>query len=435
MTTTTLLRPLAVLAILATTVVPVVSAADSTWTWHLQHARAAMAASDDAAARRHLLAVDSLVGGHTGAKSALATLAGREGRRDEALRWLRALAETGIARSIAADSAFARWREDPEFREVAARLEANAQPKASARLARTMRDTSLLAEDLAWDERTKRTLVSSIHRGGIVVVDSLGRESDLVAPGAGGTWGMYALALDSRRDVLWATTAAGPEYAGFAAADSGRTALLALDPATGRELRRLELPRTPQRQVLGDLSLGPDGTVYVTESVGGAVYRLRPKATALDTLVAPGTFRSPQGSAVAADVRRLFVADYSRGIAVVDLRSGATSWLPKPYSLSSGGIDGLYRDGGRLIAVQNGTEPKRILALSLDPAGTKIAAWRVLEQASESLGEPNHGTIVGREFWFIGDSGWDRVGEDGRLASRPGAGPPRLMRLDLSLGR
>lgn len=424
---------LAVLALLAFAAPAAPAAADSTWTQHLQAARAALAADDAPAARRALLAVDSLVGGHTGAKSALATLAAREGRRDETLRWLQALAATGIARAIGADSAFARWRDEPEFREVAARLEANARPVANARVERVLRDTSMLAEDLAWDARGRRFLVSSIHRRGIVAVDSAGRESDFVAPGAAGPWGVYALAIDAKQDLLWATTVAGPESEGYAAADSGRTALLAFDLRTGRESRRLELPRTPQRQALGDLSLGPDGTVYASESYGGAIYRLRPGAAALETLVEPGTFRSPQGTAVAADARRLYVADYARGIAVVDLRTRSTAWLPKPYTLSSGGIDGLYRDGGRLLAIQNGTVPKRVLALALDPMGTRIAAWRVLEQASEPLGEPNHGTLVGRDFWLLGDSGWDRVVEDGRM--RPGGAPPKLLRLDLTTAR
>jgi len=175
--------------------------------------------------------------------------------------------------------------------------------------------------------------------------------------------------------------------------------------------------------------------VYACESYGGAVYRLRRAAAALETLVPAGTFRSPQMPALAADGRRLYVADYSRGIAVVDLATRATGWLPKPYSLAAGGIDGLYRDDDRLIAIQNGTAPHRVLELQLDARGAAITSWRVLEQASERLGEPNHGVLVGRDFYLIGDSGWDRVGDDGTLQTTAEARPPVLLRLGLERKR
>jgi hypothetical protein len=56
----------------------------------------------------------------------------------------------------------------------------------------------------------------------------------------------------------------------------------------------------------------------------------------------------------------------------------------------------------------------------------------VLEQASERLGEPNHGVIVGNDFWFIGDSGWDRVNERDELVTPAAPKPPVLLRLPLA---
>ena len=405
--------------------------ADSTWTQHLSAARAALARDDRAAARHHLLAVDSLVGGHTGAKSALATLAARDGRREEALRWLRAFAETGITRSIRDDTTFARWRDEPEFHAVAARLDSNAAPIAHAVRARSLGDTSLLAEDVAWDARGSRFLVSSIHRRKILAVDTAGRITDFTAGGGESRWGVYGLALDAERELLWATIVAGPESGEFVPADSGRTALVSYDLRSARLRHRVELPRTPERQVLGDLTVADDGAVYLSESLGGALYRLPPGTRELEVLVPPGTFRSPQGLALAADGKRLYVADYSRGFSAVDLTTRSISWLTKPYSLSSGGCDGLYRDGTRLIAIQNGTSPHRVLALQLDAAGAGITQWKVLEQASQDLGEPNHGVIVGRDFFLIGNSGWERVGEDGRLVTPAGSREPVLLKLPL----
>jgi len=399
------------------------------WYEHLRAARAALARDDFVAARPELERVDSIVGGHPGAMFALASIAahGRDGAT--AIAWLRDYAATGLARRLANDTTFDALAADPEFVAVVARLDSNATPLAAATVAVRLNDAGLLAEDVAWDAARHRFLVSSIHRRKIVAVTMKGAATDFVAPGADGVWGMYALALDAGRGRLWATTAAGPVSEGYEAADSGRTALLAYDLRTARRRARIELPRDGAKHVLGDLALAKDGTVYVTESVGGGAYRLHPGAMTLDTLAPSGTFHSPQTPVLAMDGKRLLIPDYPRGLAALDLSSGQVTWLAKPRTLAAGGIDGLYRADHRLIAIQNGTSPHRVLELTLDAGETRVIGWRVLERASEWLGEPNHGTWVGRDFFFLGNSGWDRVNDAEELEISAAARPPVLLEL------
>ncbi|MEQ1833756.1 MAG: endonuclease/exonuclease/phosphatase family protein [Candidatus Eisenbacteria bacterium] len=423
------------------TIPPVLGTPETTYAQHLALGRAAARRDERAAARHHLREVDAQCGGHTGAQAGLAALAARDGDREQASRWLGAIARSGIAHAFARDTSFARWADDPTFAALTTGFERNAQPHTTSRVRHELHDPELLAEDVVYDARGKRFLVSSIHQRRIVAVNATGRVTPFSVPGADSTWGLYGLGLDAARGLLWASTAAGPECDTVPAAEIGRTAVVAFDLRTGRVRRRIELPVSGTRQVLGDLCVGADGSVYVTESLGGAVYRLRSGANALERLVAPGTYRSPQQPALAADGRHLYVADYSRGIGVIDLDRGTAGWLPKPYSLASGGIDGLVRQGDRLIAIQNGTAPHRVLALDLTPAGDAITGWQVLEKASPRMGEPNHGVVMGDTFVWIGDSGWDRVSDDGKLASPAGATAPVLMSLPLparplrSLGR
>ena len=405
-------------------------APDPAFREELAAARAALERHDGLAARPHLLRVDSIVNGHPGAMAALAAIAARQGEREEALRWMRDFAATGLARRFDRDTNFAGLAADPDFRAIAARLDSNGAPRTAAALAVRLPDAALLAEDVAWDAKRRRFLVSSIHERKILAVTPAGRASDWVRAGAD-AWGFYGLTIDAARGRLWATTAAGPEVQGYSPADSGRAALLAFDLGTARPLARAELPRDGARHVLGDLTVGPDGAVYVTDSVGGGVYRLRPGAAALDTLAPAGSFASPQQPALAPGGARLLLPDYPRGIAALDLASGAVTWLLKPRTLAAGGIDGLLRDGDRLIAIQNGTNPHRVIELTLDAGATAITGWRVLEQGSEWLGEPNHGALVGRDLVFLGNSGWERVNEKEELESPADARPPVLLRLRL----
>lgn len=420
------MRLVCILALLGLWAVPL-SAAELGWYEHLGAARAALARGEDAAAMPHLLHVDSIVGGHSGAMFALAQTAARRGDRGMALRYLRDYAATGLTRSIRGDSTFHILEGDTAFVAVATRLDSNATAMAKAEVVARLDDPSLLIEDVAWDSRRRRFLVSSIHRRRILVLNAEGSLSEFARAGPQ-TWGFFGLAIDAARGRLWATTAASPTSEGFEAADSGRTALVAFDLATARQVARVELPRDGGKHVFGDLTLGRDGTVYVTESIGGGVYRLRPGRSTIDTLAAAGAFHSPQMPVMTTD-GRLLIADYSRGLAALEIVSRRVTWLPKPRTLASGGIDGLYKDGKKLIAIQNGTAPRRVLELALDPGETRIVGWRVLEQASEWLGEPNHGTFVGHNFYFIGNSGWDRVGDDEVLQTPADARPAVLLRL------
>src|SRR5690242_12527800 len=81
----------------------------------------------------------------------------------------------------------------------------------------------------------------------------------------------------------------------------------------------------PAPAVLGDMCVTGESTVYVTDSIGGGVHRLRgDQPPAKLEKIADGLF-SPQTPVLSRDGRRLFVADYTMGIAVIDLpAAGAT---------------------------------------------------------------------------------------------------------------
>ncbi len=124
---------------------------------------------------------------------------------------------------------------------------------------------------------------------------------------------------------------------------------------------------------------------------------------------------SPQTPAPSADGKRIFVPDYVRGIAVIDLASHALSWLGHADDVGLAGIDGLYVDGSSLLAVQNGAAPPRVARFTLSSDGTSVARAEVLERATPGLGEPTHGVIAEGAFYFLANAGWNRFDDDGHL--------------------
>jgi DNA-binding beta-propeller fold protein YncE len=241
-----------------------------------------------------------------------------------------------------------------------------------------------------------------------------------------------AISFDPTRKVLWMTASAMPGFSGFPKEDSGKAQLMEIDPASGKVLHRFD-PPAKGPTVLGDMSVTADGTVYVTDSVGGGVYRLHGdlQTTKLEK-IAEGLF-SPQTPVLARDGKRLFIADYSMGVAVIDLPApGATArvnYLPHPENVAVVALDGLYLDGDSLIGIQNGIDPIRIMRFKLNPAQTEITGAEVIEQATERMGDPTHAVLVNGQFYVSANVGWSKVDDDtGKLKDGEKFTPPVLLR-------
>ncbi|HYJ34278.1 MAG TPA: hypothetical protein VE326_13785, partial [Candidatus Binatia bacterium] len=386
--------------------------ADSTWVDRYRAAQAAYQAGDLQGFRAGLLRVAAEIGETPGVNYNLACAEARLGDRAEALRRLGLYAASGLVSNPAADSDLVSLWSDPAFSKIAARIRANGDSVGVARELHRFQDAGLLTEDVAYDPKTRSYFATSVHHGRIVEVLPSGTEREWADPKAKPGWGVFAARVDAPRRLLWTSVGAVPTASGYDPADSGRTGLVAWDLQAKRPVRRFEWPRDGKAHLLGDLTVGPDGTVYACDSPSGAVRVVRPGAATLETLLPDGTFRGPQTPALARDGHRLYVPDYGRGIALVDLASGKSTWLTFAPGLALQGIDGLYAYGNDLIAVQNGITPRRVMRFRLDAAGTRVVGASVIESGTRRLGEPTHGVVVGDQFMFLANTGWERVGRD-----------------------
>ncbi|HET7903528.1 MAG TPA: hypothetical protein VFM17_03105, partial [Candidatus Eisenbacteria bacterium] len=417
----------------------------------LRAARALAAQGELQAARLEFQSLDLEMHGHPSAIWSLAQIAARLGEPEEAMHRLEEYAAMGLARSPRRDSSFTALVGNPRFEAVAKRLDENAgaipRPYGGPGHVRfaSLDDPSLLVEDLALDYDAGVTYVSSIHRRKVLVVSRDGSIRDLFPPAQNGVWGIYGLALDRSRGRLWGSTAASPLHENYESADSGRTAVVAWDIETGKEQFRVELPRDGKVHVLGDITLGEDGTLYASDSVGGGLYALRHGAAAFDTLAPTGTFGSPQGILELEPGRMLLVADYPRGLLLYDLKTRSAEPVAKPRHLALTGIDGMCRLGSRygggIVAAQNGVRPQRILSLHYTPEALRRASTpevtgpylsgHELERLDPSLGETSHVVPDAGHLLLIGNSGWERVNERDELQTDDKSSPPFLFAIEI----
>jgi len=201
------------------------------------------------------------------------------GNKAEALKWMQRYAATGLTYDVASDDDLAPLARDPAFNTVANRLEGNSKPIEKAELVCSLPIADLMPEDLTFQSSSKTFYMSSVqHHSLYGVTPPKPGTKECVAvevplPADAKRWPTLAVSWDEQRKALWMSTSAMRGVSGFPQEDEGKAALLAVDPKSGKVIRRLELA-TDSPSVLGDMSIGKDGTVYITDSVSGGVYRI-----------------------------------------------------------------------------------------------------------------------------------------------------------------
>jgi len=156
-----------------------------------------------------------------------------------------------------------------------------------------------------------------------------------------------------------------------------------------------------------DLTLDRNGDVFFSDAASGEIDVVRAGSAQPEPFIAKGTFVSPQGLVLDRATNSLYVADYARGLARVDLEKRQVTFF-EPDGATLVGIDGLVQAGRQLLlAVQNGIAPARVVAFQLSPDGLRIEARRVLERAHPEHAEPTLGVLIGDSFYYVANAQWD----------------------------
>jgi hypothetical protein len=269
-------------------------------------------------------------------------------------------------------------------------------------------DAGLLPEDIDFDATTKLFYITSVLKKEILVVDMTG-SARVFAPGPD-KWPMMAVKVDAKRRLLWATEVALDGFSWSSKEDWGRSAVLLYDLKTGKLLWQVE---GPAHAALGDMTLTAEGDAIVSDGDNGGVYRVRRETRRVERLDA-GDFISPQTPAMLRGGEKILVPDYVRGIGILDLKTKQVSWISMEGRYALSGIDGLYLSGRTIIATQNGTSPERVIRFELDKSLSRVESESIIERATPTLGDPTHGIVLDGHFYYIANSGWDRMDEHGK---------------------
>ena len=275
-----------------------------------------------------------------------------------------------------------------------------------------------MPEGTAWDPATRSFLVGSLHKNKVVAVAEDGTVSERVS--GGGLGSVVGIHVDAARGILWVASNARFDEP----ADTTTPALVAFEAATGLFLRRVDAPRGA---FLNDLTTGPDGTVYVTDSRSARVWALDPDSRELGALAQLGPLLGPNGITVSQDGRFLFVADYDH-VRVLSLETGEAWRIIAPDSVNLTGIDGLAHAGDALVA-HHPLAFWRIARYRLDANARRIVGGDFFERNTPDARTSTTGEVVGDWYYYLGNGQLDRMNQ--RSIDAATMEPVRLYRTPL----
>jgi streptogramin lyase len=260
-----------------------------------------------------------------------------------------------------------------------------------------------------------RLYASSLALGGIKRIDpKTGNVESFIAPGAANTRSTFGVYVDASTNVLWAcsndVSAMGIPGPGTAKGSRAVSFDLGSGMATG------EYPLPGDATLCNDITSGPDGAIYITNSLTPEILRLPAGAKSLEVFVHDKQFQPPKGAGLDGiafgDDGNLYVNTFDGGdffrVAIKDGKPGAVSKLTTSQPLKN--PDALRHVTGQTFLMAEGSG--KLDRVTVEGDTVKI------ETLKDGLKGP---TALAR----IGDTVWVGEGQLSHLFD-PKSGPPTL---------
>jgi sugar lactone lactonase YvrE len=123
--------------------------------------------------------------------------------------------------------------------------------------------------------------VSSLASGGIYRVMPHSKEAKLwIEPGTFGTHSTFGVLVEEKAGILWVCSNDLSAHGMTVGTTDGVSALFAFDPKTGAGKFSIPLPSKPS--TCNDITIGPDGAAYVTNTATPQILRLAQGARQLE---------------------------------------------------------------------------------------------------------------------------------------------------------
>lgn len=260
-------------------------------------------------------------------------------------------------------------------------------------------EVDLIPEGLAVHEATGMVYVGSTYKRKIIRIDSKGNVSDFVPQEKDGIWSILGMEVDEGKGILWVNTAHIHEVMPLinpSPTKKWMTTISAFDLKDAKRLHRYELEDSTS--AFNDLTLGPNGHVYATESANNKIFMLNPKTDSLTLFLELEDYHFPNGIIYSQKHKSLFVAS-TEGVLKIDINSKNLMLLNAHSNVNAKVIDGLAMHKDYLI----GHQSSKVSKFYLNEDATEIVRMEVLDSGDE-FDSSTTGEIGGDDYYFIVNS-------------------------------
>jgi hypothetical protein len=329
----------------------------------------------------------------------LASAYSLNGNKQEAFSVLKAIVLANNTVEFENDADFKSLQEDKRFAELLRLKESQSVKIENSVQKLNLSEKDLHPEGLLYLDKYKLWLSSSIRNNKIIAFDINGKCTDWFTDCS---YSVFSLKADKSQKYLWVVCSSIPEMKNFTKEMEGKSEILKIEIATRKIVKRFVVEGN---HVLGDLVVAQNNDVYVSDSAEPKIYKIEKDSLLLwEDLKLEAI--NLQGIAFNKKESKLFIADYLKGIFVIDVKTKQKTWLGFPEGTSKKGIDGLVFYKNSLIAIQNGVVPIRIVQYKLNENTTKIIDFVVLDSNRKEFNEPALATLVQNKLYFFANSPW-----------------------------
>lgn len=332
--------------------------------------------------------------------------AAQVGRRTTAYHYMLKMQQQGLSYDFDGNELSIGIRDSEAYEYLNSLLVEAGQPSGEGAIAFTLEGVPSDFSDIAWDASRERFLLGTRKEGKLLAVAADGTAEVLLqANDENGLWSINGIAVDQANNRLWLTSSATPAFAALSPTDLNMGALFEYALDTLEPKGRFNLPVDGLVHELGHLAVTARGDVYIVDWASPIVYRKTIDSDRLEAFAGSDTLVQLTDVAVTPDSSRVFVSDADMGILLIDPINQGSAMLGGPETLNLGGIFGLEFIDGKLIIMQSGITPQRLMRLELDANGTTVENVSPMAIALESFDMPGASTISGQSIYYLANQG------------------------------
>lgn len=351
----------------------------------------------------------------------LSSFQARAKRFDDATASMAKVGELGDGFLAPGEFGFENLKDHAPFQQLKAGMSRSLPMATAATVAFRIPDKTFIPEGIAHDKSGDSFYVGSVAQRKIV---RIGRDGKVVAfsKPADGLHEVLGMAIDQRKRLLYAVSTSG-----VSVQDKPHNSVVRYDLATGAKSAEFIVPSARQ---LNDLAIHPDGSLFVTDSALGQVFRIDTASGQHSVFIPTGTLGGTNGIALSADATTLYIA-HSTGLARADVATAKVERINSPARQSLAAIDGLYVVDGDLVGIQSVTNPGRVIRISLGRANDVSHVETLLSHHHPDIDQPTTGAVVDGSLFLLAATQVSRYTGPGKIGDPATLREPVVLKVPL----